>query len=117
VLAGRLYFTTYNPGDGPVASETVVDGTRQCKVDLGNAKLYVVDIYSGHPTVSGPGTTSATDRAIDIGSQPATGSVPVITQNDSGESVLESTHQAGTQFPPDPASSELSFYPSYWFQE
>lgn len=117
VLAGRLYFTTYDPGNGPLARETVTSEGRQCTVDLGDANLYIVDILSGGPAVTGTGAATPADRSFFVGNQPVTGGVPVITQNDAGQSVLQSAHQAGAQLPPDPAKSDLSFFPTYWYQE
>lgn len=117
VLAGKMYFTTYDPGDGPLAKESLRNGAKQCTVDLGDANLYIVDILSGGPIGASPGNPTAGDRAYFIGNQPVTGGTPLITQNDTGQSVLQSAHQAGAQLPPDPTKSELSFFPTFWYQE
>ncbi len=117
VLAGRLYFTTYDPGNGPLARETVTSDGTQCTVDLGDANLYVVDLITGGPAVVGTSTATPADRSFFVGNQPVTGGVPMISQNDAGQSVLQSAHQAGAQLPPDPAKSDLTFFPTFWYQE
>jgi len=116
VLAGKLYFTTYKPEDGPSVKEKVVDGSTQCVVDLGSSNLYVVDVVTGSPAVSSTSKTTPTQRAFLIGKQPITGAVPVVLPNDSGGSRLEAVFQSGAGLPPDPDSTDLMFYPTFWFQ-
>jgi len=117
VLAGKLYFTTYSISDKTGSAVAEVSGPDQCRAELGNANLYVVDVISGAPSISTKGEVTVSDRALVLGSQPATAAVPVVTQSGSGVSVLEGRFQTGAQLPPDPGSTELQFYPTFWYQK
>lgn len=117
VLDGTMYFTTYETDDGPSIKEEIVDGVTQCKVELGAANLYVVDLESGSPVLTSGSESSADNRSFLIGKHPVTRAVPVINPSETGGSLLRATLQSGTRLPPDPNAKELSFYPTFWYQQ
>ncbi len=117
VLAGSMYFTTYNSSDGPSVTEETVDGVTQCKVELGEANLYVVDLNSGSPLALDSSTQTPESRAFYIGRNPVTRAVPTVSRSETGTSLLKATFQAGAKLPPDPNEKELSFHPTFWYQQ
>ena len=117
VLAGKLYFSTYDPADGPSVREESIDGATQCVVDLGDSNLYIVDLITGNAVIPGGSDTTPGDRALFVGHNPITNAVPMVLPSGDGHSVLEGQFQSGSSLPPDPDSTDLTFYPTFWYQE